>query len=74
MAGATRIADLRPKPTEGMFHQGGGVLAGGGGSGGLGIIGGQELHQGRSELFGGPTGALAFQPMPLPVVDREAAL
>lgn len=57
-----------------MLDKGCGVLTSWGGSGGLGIIGGQELHQGRGELFRGPAGALAFEAMPLPVVDREAAL
>jgi len=57
-----------------MFHQGGGVLAGWGGAGGPWIIAGQELHEGRGELFSGPARALALEPMPLPVVDGEAAL
>lgn len=72
MAGAAWIPQVTLKPSEGMFHQGGGLLPLRGCAGCCRCIAAvQEQHQGSCELLSGPTLRLALPGMPIPIPDSE---
>ena len=72
--GAAWIADLGAQPPLGMLHQFQCAQACFTGLGPGGLIAAQQLHQGGGKLFGGPSGALAFEGMPVAFPDAQLTL
>lgn len=68
------VTVLSAEPAESMLQQHHGLLPGRG-AGGLGrLIGGDQLHQRRGDLFSGSARPLTLEGMPVPVADRQALL
>ncbi|MEY4359466.1 MAG: hypothetical protein RLZZ631_952 [Cyanobacteriota bacterium] len=75
VAGAAGIPQLAAQPTKAVLQQSDGLLALGSClRSGRRIAAIQQLHQGRCELFSSPALRLAFQGMPVAVVDGEQAV
>lgn len=57
-----------------MVEQGNGLQASRRGCGVVRMIGCQQLHKGRGDLFSGPPGALSFEPVPVAFANGKLAL
>lgn len=71
MRRAARIADLGPQPARRLFHQLDGIAAGVATERSARLITGQQLHQGGSQQFSRPAGALGLERMPLAIADAQ---
>lgn len=69
------LLQLTAQPAQPVLQQRDGVAALWGGHRGVGGIGRiEQLHQGRRQLFSGPPLGLAFERVPLSVVDGEQSM
>lgn len=74
MGWTSRIPEFSPEPAEAVLQQGDRLLACFAAPGTAGIVRSQQLHQGRTDLFGSSAGRLMLERVPVTITDAEGPL